>query len=48
MEDRVLLDRATAWLLFGGMDLTGMSFSLNGTPVVVAGVYSHETDAFSK
>ena len=48
MEDRVLLDRETAWLLFGGMDLTGMSFSLNGTPVVVAGVYSHETDAFSK
>lgn len=48
MEDRVLLDRETAWLLFGGMDLTGMSFSLNGTPVVVAGVYSHETDAFSQ
>lgn len=48
MEDRVLLDRETAWLLFGGSDLTGMSFSLNGVPVVVAGVYEHETDAFSK
>ena len=48
MEDRVLLDRETAWLLFGGTDLAGMSFSLNGTPVVVAGVYTHETDTFTK
>ena len=48
MEDRVLLDRETAWLLFGGTDLTGMSFSLNGVPVVVAGVYEHDSDAFSK
>lgn len=48
MEDRVLLDRETAWLLFGGTELTGMSFSLNGVPVVVAGVYEHASDAFSK
>ena len=48
MEDRVLLDRETAWLLFGGSDLTGMGFDLNGVPVVVAGVYEHESDAFSK
>ena len=48
MDDRVLLDRETAWLLFGGTDLAGMSFSLNGTPFVVAGVYEHADDRFSK
>jgi hypothetical protein len=48
MGDRVLLDRETAWLLFGAVDLAGMSFSVNGEPFVVAGVYEHERDAFSK
>ena len=48
MEDRVLLDRETAWLLFGAVDLAGMSFSIGGTPFVVAGVYEHESDGFSK
>ncbi len=48
MEDRVLLDRETAWLLFGAVDLAGMSFSIGGTPFVVAGVYEHEKDGFSK
>lgn len=48
MEDRVLLDRETAWLLFGAVDLAGMSFSIGGTPFVVAGVYEHEQDGFSK
>ena len=48
MGDRVLLDRETAWLLFGAVELSGMSFSVNGTPFVVAGVYEHESDAFSK
>ena len=48
MEDRVLLDRETAWLLFGGTELSGMSFSLNGVPVVVSGVYAHADDSFSR
>jgi len=48
MDDRVLLDRETAWLLFGAVDVSGMSFSLNGTPFVAAGVFEHEKDAFSK
>ncbi len=48
MGDRVLLDRETAWLLFGGTDLAGMSFTVEGTPFVVAGVYEHESDAFSQ
>ena len=48
MGDRVLLDRETAWLLFGATDLAGMSFSIGGTPFVVAGVYDHEDDVFSR
>ena len=48
MEDRVLLDRETAWMLFGGTELSGMSFSLNGVPFVVAGVYEHADDRFTK
>ena len=48
MDDRVLLDRETAWLLFGGVDLSGMSFSINGVPFVAAGVYEHEPDGFSR
>ncbi len=48
MDDRVLLDRETAWLLFGGVNLSGMSFSVNGIPFVAAGVYEHEKDSFSR
>ena len=48
MDDRVLLDRETAWLLFGASDVAGLSFSIEGIPVVVAGVYEHERDTFSK
>ncbi len=48
MDDRVLLDRETAWLLFGAVDLAGMRFSVNGGQYVVAGVYEHERDGFSK
>lgn len=47
MDDRVLLDKETAWLLFGASDVAGMSFSLGGIPVVAAGVYEHEKDPFS-
>ena len=48
MKDRVLLDPDTAWLLFGGTELSGMSFSINGVPYVVAGVVERENDRFSK
>lgn len=48
MEDRVLLDRESAWLLFGGEDLSGMSFEINGEPFYVAGVIEREDDRFSK
>ena len=48
MDDRVLLDKETAWLLFGASNVAGMSFSIEGIPFVVAGVYEHERDIFSK
>lgn len=48
MEDRVLLDRESAWLLFGGEELAGMSFEINGQPFYVAGVIDREDDRFSK
>ena len=48
MDDRVLLDKETAWLLFGGTELSGMSFSIGDKPFVVAGVYEHASDRFSR
>ena len=48
MDDRVLLDSETAWLLFGAYDVAGLSFSLEGVPMVVAGVYEQERDVFSQ
>ncbi len=48
MDDRVLLDRETAWLLFGASDVAGLSFSLGSVPMVAAGVYAHEADTFSR
>lgn len=47
-HDRVLLDEDTAWLLFGGTQLEGMSFKINGVPFVVGGVIERENDAVSK
>ncbi len=48
MLDRVLIDRETAWLLFGGEELAGMSFDINGRPFYVAGVIEREEDRFSQ
>ncbi len=48
MEDRVLLDEALAWLLFGGTELQGMDMKINGVPFHVAGVIERETDFASK
>lgn len=47
MKDRVLLDEELAWKLFGGMDLTGLTVSVNGSEYYVAGVVSRETDRYS-
>ena len=48
MRDRVLLDEETAWLLFGGNDIHGQSFNINGEPFVVAGVVQREDDFATK
>ena len=44
MKDRVLLDEDSAWLLFGGTQLEGLSFKIDGVPFVVAGVIEREQD----
>lgn len=47
MKDRVILDEELAWKLFGGMDLTGLSVTINGADYYVAGVVSREDDRYS-
>lgn len=47
MQDRVILDEELAWKLFGGMDLTGLSVTINGADYYVAGVVSREDDRYS-
>ena len=44
MKDRVLVDEELAWLLFGGTDLQGLSFKINGKNFVVAGVVDRQAD----
>lgn len=48
MDDLIVLDEQTAWLLYGGTDLAGMPVSVNGAPFVVAGVVRRETDFASR
>ena len=48
MDDLVVLDEETAWKLFGGTDLTGMSMTINGQPFVVSGVIAREDDFATK
>lgn len=47
-DDRVLLDEETAWLLFGGTELSGLTMKLNGVPFVVSGVVEREQDFASR
>jgi len=44
MDDLVVLDEEMAWKLFGGVDLAGLTMTINNQPFVVAGVISRETD----
>jgi len=48
MDDLVVLDEEMAWKLFGGVDLAGLTMTINKQPFVVAGVISRETDFASK
>ncbi|MCD8357997.1 MAG: ABC transporter permease [Oscillospiraceae bacterium] len=44
MHDTVLLDEELAWMLFGGVELEGMTIRVNDTPYRVAGVVAREDD----
>lgn len=48
MQDRVLLDEELSWLLFGSVDLQGMSITVNGENFYVAGVIRREDDFASR
>ena len=48
MKDRVLLDEELAWVLFGGIELQGLTLKINGVPFVVAGVIEREQDFASR
>lgn len=48
MDDLVVLDEEMAWRLFGGIDLAGMTLTINGEPFVVSGVISREDDFATK
>lgn len=47
MQDRVLLDEELAWKLFGGVDLAGLSVTINDKQFYVAGVVAREDDPYS-
>lgn len=40
----MVLDEEMAWRLFGGVDLAGMTMTINGEPFVVSGVIAREDD----
>lgn len=48
MQDRVILDRTTAWRLFGGTELQNMTIEIEGKPFQVCGVVDLEDDDFTK
>ena len=48
MDDLVVLDEETAWRLFGGTELAGLSMTINDQPFVVAGVIAREDDFASR
>lgn len=48
MHDYVILDEELAWRLFGGIDLAGLTVTINYEPYVIAGVISREDDFASE
>ncbi len=50
MDDYIVMDRETAWTIFGGDDVEGKLVYVNGTPLTVRGVYERsatELDEFA-
>lgn len=48
MDDLVVIDEDVAWNLFGSIDVQGMTFTLEGADVVVAGVIEREQTGLAK
>ena len=48
MQDYVLLDKETAWKLFGAINVTGMTVMIGDIPFLVAGVYEPTDVLLSK
>ncbi len=48
MHDKVVLDETLAWKLFGGVELAGMTVTIDDKPYLVAGVISREDDFASR
>ena len=48
MKDYVILDRETAWKLFGATNVTGMTVTIGNIPFIVAGVYDPSDVFLSK
>ena len=44
MDDLVVLDEETAWRLYGGTNLAGLTVYINGEAFVISGVIARDTD----
>lgn len=44
MHDKVVLDEELAWKLYGGVDLAGLTVTINNKDYIIAGVISRESD----
>ena len=47
MKDYILLDEEAAWQLFGSNNVEGLSVTINGEPLVVAGVFQRPDNRFN-
>lgn len=48
MQDRIVIDEETAWLLFGSVDVAGMQVTIGGVTHVIAGVIHRDCDLMEK
>lgn len=48
MQDQVILDKTTAWYLYGSADVAGQMVEINGVRHLIAGVYEMETGRLSE
>lgn len=48
MPDLAILDKDTAWQLYGSVDIVGQIVEINGARHIIAGVYEMDSDKLSK